>query len=36
MAGVGRFKKDLTAPFQQKDETIISGTTIILFPKPEK
>ena len=36
MTGVRRIKKDLTAVFQQKDENIISGTTIYLVPRTLK
>ena len=32
MTRVRRFKKDLTALFQQKDENLISGTAIDLVP----
>ena len=33
MTRVRRFKKDLTALFQQKDEKIISETAIDLVPR---
>ena len=36
MTGVRRFKKGLTAIFQQKDENIIIGTTICLVTRTRK
>ena len=32
MTGIRRFKKDLTALFQQKDENMISGPAIDIVP----